>query len=810
MSRSRGKPPPFRDPTLHFVNRNEEKRSIQDFFAERTGTSKRCLVLSTRRDVGVTFFLRHLEHETQRVNPKTFAVYVDCGSSDPEVIFRKFFDRLEDRKMLRWKALSILRELGDGLMRIIALVLSATWGPSIGPIAGVIVPKVATTAYASTPSERFARLIRSKRWKRPVLFLVDNAQEIKPQSLNILNTVYSERYEHVRFVLSFVASSENRVALDAFDQRLRSYGLGVDTMDFPAPDEKFVSQIASALRVPLADAESGKLLRATEGSISRIIAVLRREDLSPSPPSVLEQEILRYLLVAGQPLRRDDILGLVLKSPRLTEPEPAVQKALDALDRMKLIVIRSHWLGDEVEIAPGQDRAARQTVPGFADLVAAQELYAHFKTVEEIRSPRHSQSAYGALLYRLAKQVDPASVSHRAFDLVRISLAQADLAAAEHYVKRATGGSTPTSVPDLYTLLAFYVSVQDFQRALETLDALGPEYWQRVRVLRIIHAITLNRVRAHAAAEGEIQVLLSERETTPEEFALLTSYLVSGLLHDGKLGRARAVFERSRPRLRLARNRGYALRNCAAVYFWGDGRNAARAAAILAEAAGVFAQQQDDFGRYTTLNNRGALIGTSRPPAQSAASALPAFQKAFESLAQFGTQHVEEVGANLGSALLLTRQVKKATAHLTKMIAISSFDFPRSIMESALAFAEVMSGNAEAARVRMSEVTRRVADVHLPEAAYRANVNAAAVEKACGAGDSRFDHYVDAARNAGFWAGTGSLDRMLAGARDSAITRDSLPDFLSYDYFQYWSQNPLSYLAAPVLPEKAVRDHMAQ
>ena len=514
--------------------------------------------------------------------------------------------------------------------------------------------------------------------------------------------------------------------------------------------------------------------------------------------------------MAGQPLRRDDLLGLVLKSPRLAEPEPIVQKALGALDRMKLIIIRSHWLGDEVEIAPGQDRAARQAVPGFADLVASQELYAHFKTVEEVRNPRHSESAYGALLYRLAKQVDPASVPQRAFDLVRISLAQADLAAAEHYVTRATGGGTPVSVPDLYTLLAFYVSIQDFQRALEALDALGPEYWQSVRVLRIIHAITLNRVRAHTAAEGEIQVLLAEPETTPEEFALLTSYLVSGLLHDGELVRARAVFERSRPRLRLARNRGYALRNCAAVYFWGDGRNPARAAAILAEAVGVFEQQRDDFGRYTTLNNQGALAGTSRPAAQSAASALPAFQKSFETLAQFGTQHLEEVGANLGSALLLTRQTDRAAAHLTKMIAISAFDFPRSMMESALAFAEVAAGNAASARARMSEVTTWVADVHLPEAAYRANVNAAAVEQACGAADSRFDRYVEAARNAGFWAGTGSLDRMLAGARASAITPDSLPDFLSYDYFQYWSQNPLTYLSAPLLPHKAVRKNVGQ
>lgn len=802
-----GTPPSLRDPATHFVNRDAEKRLVKDFCEGRLAAEKRCLIVRTSRDVGMTFFLRHLE---QTADARWFTVYADCGSSDPEVIFRKFFDRLEDRKLLRWRALNIFREFGDVVMRILApLLLPGPLAATVGPLVATVVPKVGTTAYASTPSERFAKLITSGRWRRPVVFLVDNAQEIKPQSLHILNTVFSPRYDHVRFVLSFVADAEKRVSFEEFDARLRAFGLGVDTIDFLPPDERFVAQIASALQVSLPPKQRDELIRQANGSLSRIIGFLQSDRSDGGKASVLEQEILRYLIVAGQPLQRNDILQLVLKSPRLAAPETAVEQAIESLIRKKLILMRSHWLGDEVEIAPGQARGVRKAVPGFSDLVAAQELYAFFINVEEVRSARHSQSAYGALLYKLAKQVDPAGVSKRAFELVRISLAQADIAAAGHYIEQATGDSASRSVADLYTLIAFHVSVQDFERALGTLDELGPQYWMSVRILRIIHAISLNRVRAHGASAAEIDALLAEPATTAEEFALLTSYRVAGLLHEGELGRAREAFERAHSRLQLAGNRGYALRNCAAVYFWGDGRDPVRADALLAEATEVFEQQQDAFGVYTTLNNRGALTGSSQPRDRSATSALPMFQRSFDALAVFGTQHLEEVGANLGTALLLTKQADRAATHLRKVSAIASFDFPQVLMESALAFAELMSGDVAGARERVWRLTRRAADLKLPEAVYRANVNAAAVEAVARADDDRFACYVEAARSAGFWAGTASLDRVLAGVREAAVSRETLPDYLSYDYFQYWSQNPLAFLSAPILPEKAVRDHVA-
>src|ERR1700710_1722291 len=99
-----GAPQPLRDPVTHFVNRLAEKRFVRAFCEGRLAAETRCLIIRTTRDVGVTFFLRHLE---KTADARWFTIYADCGSSDPEVIFRKFFEKVEERKLLRWHALSM-------------------------------------------------------------------------------------------------------------------------------------------------------------------------------------------------------------------------------------------------------------------------------------------------------------------------------------------------------------------------------------------------------------------------------------------------------------------------------------------------------------------------------------------------------------------------------------------------------------------------------------------------------------------------------------------------------------------------------
>jgi hypothetical protein len=789
-----------RDPVNDFVDRTIEKRTIEEFRQGRFG-GKRCLVLRAARDSGVTFFLEHLERTS---DPRWFCVYSDCRSNDPEAIFRKFFDRVEERHLLRWKALSFFRELGEPLLRLAAGIAAAAalpWLAVSGPVAAAILPKVGTTPYASASSERFGKLITSGRWKRPVLFLVDNAQEIKPQSLHILNTAFGPQYEHVLFILSFIEESAAPAGWDEFHARLQGFGLDLQVFDFPPPDGTFVGEIASALGVSLSAEQRDELLRVTRRRASRLVAALTGTPTSTARMTVTEREILRYLIVAEQPLDRDDIRTIVLNSPRVVATEEAVLEAIDKLERQRLVTLTRHRLGVDVELAPGRDAFVRDEISELsANLVTAQEMYRHFATIQKMRSPRHSPSAYGALLYRLAQQVDPASLPVRAFELVRISLGQADLASARRYVDDAIGHNPKPDVANLYTLLAFHVSVQEYTQAAEIFASLGAEYWSQVRTLRIIHAVVMNRLRRHSESNAEIDELLAGAAATLEEFALLMSYKIAARLHEGDLARARAEFEEAAPRLRQARNRGYALRNCAAVYFWGDGRDLQRAEAVLLEASTAFRQTRDEFGYYTAVNNLASLAGSAADRNAATRKELPRFQETFEALSIYGTQHLEEVGTNLGIALLLNHDPARAATHLRKMIAISSFDFPRVLMESALAFAEVQLGESASARTRMGELTARVTSIPLPEAVYWAHFNAAAVEAAAGGTMARFDEELRAATASGFWGGQNSYRRLVAAVQQARPSAQALPELLGYDLLQYWSQNPLSVLTPAALP----------
>lgn len=777
-----------RDCLADFVDRTAEKEAVDDFCHGRLGDIKRCLIFHGQRDVGTTFFLQHIE---QGYKDKTFTVYADCRSSDPEVIFRSFFAQLEQRPLLRRFSLSPSKEIGTVVLQVIGAFLSyiPIWGRPVGIAVGTTLPGMAFTPYSSVSSERFSKLVRSGRWKRPVLFLVDNVQEIKPQSLNILRTVFSDDYRHVRFVLCFVdGDPDGKVKLEEFQTRLVAMGIDVETRSFPPPDDFFLKELATTIPTNLTQEQRQSILKQAENKVSRIIKVLWEGERNATAGfSPIETELLRYLVVAAQPLQQADLIALTVRSSRIAGSPKDCQAAMDKLVANGWLAALPGYGVRSLEPSASAISRIREAITNSAfDIVAAQELYRYFCDVQDRRSVRHAASAYGALLYRLARQLDPTSVQQRAFDLVRISLGQGDLEAARQYVLDAVAAEAH-SAPDLYTLLAFHVSVQEYTQAADILQAL--ELMRSSdRTFRVIHAVVENRLRRHAIANQEIDLLLAEG-ASEEERALLLSYKVAGLLHDERFQEAVLAFESNEEKFRHARNRAYALRNCAAAFFWEPTRDIRRAESMLDEAMSLFERQRDEFGYLTTLNNKGALARCSID-FDPRGHALLAFQEAFNGLSVYGVHHLEEAGTNLGICLFLGGEYDKATRHLNKMLDIASFDFPCVLIQSALAFAEAIGGDVSGARARMAQLVGDVWKVNLKEPVFRAKVNAAALEAMVGDG-VRFDEYVRSVSICEY-SERSSLYRVIHGAKTGNITPKTLPAYFSYDFFQYWSQNPLT------------------
>jgi len=791
----------LRDCLNDFVDRIGEKKIVEEFCNGKLGRTKRCLIFHGRRDVGITFFLKHLE---QRFKKNLFTVYADCKSSDPEIIFRSFFEQVEQRPLLHRHALSPWKEIGPLLFQMLGAFISyiPIFGRPAAIIVGNALPKIAFTPYPSVSSERFSRLVTSRRWKKPILFLVDNAQEIKPQSLNLLRTAFSDDYNHVKFILCFVGGEgEGKQELFDFEARLVALGIDVERRGFPSPDDCFITELATSISVDLTQKERHKILLQSKHKISQIIKTLLTGVISPSMQfSPVETEVLRYLFVASQALQEADLIALIIRSPRLAYSDKESINAIEGLVSAGWLQRFRHHLVRSVELSVGAIPHIKDSIQNVAfDLVASQELYSYFSDVQQSHSLRHAQHAYGALLYNLAKLVDHGSVPRHAFNLVRISLAQGDLDAGRQYIDDALGERRTYSHSDLYTLLAFHVSIQEYDEAAKILQPLV-KYFADDRTLRIIHAVVENRLRHHDVANQEIARLLQDT-TTEEEWALLTSYKVAGLLHDGRQRDAASEFEAHRGKFLCARNRAYALRNCAAIYFWEPTLDIQRAKDILEDAIDIFTQQQDRYGYLTTLNNKGALNKCIDD--MPAASALPIFQEVFDKLSVYGVHHLEEVGANLGICLLLSGQLDMASVHLRKVISIATYDFPRILMESALAFVDAMRSDISSAQARMKHLTDEASKVGLSEAVYRANVNAAAIEALAG-NETQFNDYINAASRSNYWGGRDSLNRLIEDAASGKIRPDVLPYYFSYDFFQYWSQNPLAIFSPSSLPYEAI------
>ncbi|WP_172822274.1 site-specific integrase, partial [Magnetospirillum moscoviense] len=133
------------------------------------------------------------------------------------------------------------------------------------------------------------------------------------------------------------------------------------------------------------------------------------------------------------------------------------------------------------------------------------------------------------------------------------------------------------------------------------------------------------------------------------------------------------VREKADARAAQSRCYGYFLRSTAACYMWGEGKDLARAQSQLQKAKIRFLEDGDQFGALTAQANMGAVAAESG----DLELALELTKNAYRGLAVFGLHNVEEVGVNLGTALLLTGRVDAAAQHLRSLLPALADDFPK-------------------------------------------------------------------------------------------------------------------------------------
>jgi hypothetical protein len=183
------------------------------------------------------------------------------------------------------------------------------------------------------------------------------------------------------------------------------------------------------------------------------------------------------------------------------------------------------------------------------------------------------------------------------------------------------------------------------------------------------------------------------------------------------------------------------------------------------------------------------------------------FRSSYDDLSIVGTQHLEEAGTNIATALLLQRRWDEARNQLAKVLAFAEMDFPRMIAESNMAMIEASSGNLSQARERILRLLLVVDAVGIDDSSWRVRLTAALIDALTVGPSASTQTYLEEAIS--FGASPDQVDKIKRAMMSSTFTAESALSMYPYEYLQYWSQNPLKVLPAEALTPQTVLDNVA-
>jgi tetratricopeptide (TPR) repeat protein len=786
-----------------FANRKAELSAYDAFASDESGDA-RVLIFRAGPAVGKTALLRHL---AGRVDKGTIAVTTRCDLDDSAAIA----NMLKSRRNRRFDCLigsfletvgapALLASVGFTSLYGVPLVAHAVITGIVGIGAGM-----ALTNASSVTIERIGRLLRSFP-RPPVTFFIDDAH-LKPQAMiQLLEAfAFAEDCRHVRFVLSYQEPNA-QMPLQEFRRQLRLPGATTLQSEIGPVDEAFVKAVFETRGDVRDEGYYGQLARRIVGNVWALDSIVegREPNTIDAPPAPIEVFILRLLLSAEQPLHRSDLRLMALRSATVMPGDVAgIDAAVDAL-RVDGFVELQPLGNSDVQVAlVARNTGTVQRIAAEAsdNLVARRDLYGFYRDMRSTKTTRQSESTVTSLLYRLARELDPAAVPRLAQDMVNAAMHMGSLQDAQMYIQAASSGSGHLTLHDRFVRIAFYVSVQEYQAAKAVLDEIDRDDFENYRVLRVLDAVALNRMREHASSEVRIDRLLNE-DSSLEEKATLVAYKVGGLLHEEKYREARAVFEDWQSRLRRAKNQPYLLRNCAAAYMFGPEPDLKLAQDMLERTLIAFRRSNDGFGVATTTCN----LGVVRAYQGALPMALELFSQSYGNLTTIGLQHVQEAGTNLGTALLLTGDYDAAETHLLKLLEVMDDDFPRLVAECDLAMLELRRGVGAEAQRRTERILRSTIAVRLIDASRRARLTAAIVAGSIGDATQAEAHLWSAESLRG---GSETAPEIRRAIKSGELNSSTALRYYPAEYLQYWSLNPLKFLPSEALTPQAVLHDVA-
>ncbi|MGK7654984.1 hypothetical protein ACSQ76_22105 [Roseovarius sp. B08] len=783
---------------IAFQNRKLESEIVREVALGAPDNARVC-ILRAAPAAGLTSFLKHAAQLVQSEDCLT--IYSSSLRSGSSLIYDDFFLSLSQqmealaRRIERPEAFrKFVRDtIGGGLSFFLP------GGAMLKPATEQAFDRIRSTYHSSQAADRFARLVTTHLKSKSILFLIDNAQFIASDDLDVFRDAIGDAKSNVRFLLGYVDRPNSRVSLVDLKDRIESVGQSVTVSPFKIPDHLLAEDILSAAGVFESESQAARIAEETEGNAHRLISVVRTLK-SGAPQGItadLSKEakaLLQYLVAAEQPLPISVLSGATKFDPTVKDMDDSeVARALSSLERQSTISWKS-YLGKpfaaEISVSSDEEVAGLRANRVLM-LTARNSLYQAL--VRDHVETEPSKDYKAALLYTLSLDVDPERSQRYALELVAGAIRSGSLQTAKVFADALPEPNSTRDEQAFLLTVAFRIATKRYEDALVALDQAPETAWSASETAQVYRAISLNRCRKHVEANALIGDLLRKiRE--PEVISVLGAIKIAGLMHLGEVESAQRTFEGLASKAKGASNEGYFLRNGAAAF------PATEAIRYLLDAKVAFEREKDHFGAGTCQAN----IGSIRANAGDFDTATAEFNGALTALSPFGFGHMEEVLCNLAFLDVRDGNHRSAAHRLGDMLRYSQPNMPKLYALDHMALLETMLGHHDKARNYISEGDALCVSVEVPVAQIRHQLNTALLQLLLGDERSSIEELneiVASAQGQNKVVADGIV-RKIESVRESptpgAVLKAYSPGFL-----EYWSFDALGLLPRRLLPQIA-------
>ncbi len=780
---------------IKMLDRISDSKVIDEFI-KSDDFSSRCLLIRTQAASGISTFLKYHALKTGKgIFPIT--VYCDLKNNPIDILDLFFF---KHKRKIICKILNLLnpKNLIEWGGIILNYIFSLCFGINIGGVSKKIITPLASLTFSDyeTPKlEEFARKVTLLKCSK-IIFFIDNAQNDLNRISDLLKLTHSAQYKNVKFVISYAENNRKIDDYAVFKLKIEEqYCHNIIEHSFSNITKELLAELVKDRQLILDESEYEPTIKKSHNNIWKLLTIIDESYQNKSQLSELEKYILRILCIAHYGIKKSDLRQLSEDSMLIHVDGTDIWCAsINKLLSYEYIYATN--LNDDdpiINISPSNHPiliSLNSTDIKYLPIVS--QLYEYFNRIYESDKDRLSIMYTIPILYDLSQYLRDNKTNMFAHELVKIAMSKGSCKEAKKYINDAIHNSN-LPVQGYFTHLAFYITSIKYDKVMEILNSLPPHFIENYRILKIIYAVALNREREHTVSIEKLYQLVNDEKSTIDEKALCYSYIVAGLLHESREEEAYDCIIKEKKVLTKAKGYGYFLRNVSATLMWGKVKNLNLALEWLEEARSCMVKNQDHYGEATVLTNIGVLncyqgnlqIGEKN------------FRDSYDRLKIYGTHHLPEVGVNIGIVLTRMGEYPKAIKWLQMFCQSLERDFPRFLGKNSMALAHYMQGNRIEAFNICQENYTTSDSIELDEAKARALYNYFLLTfDLYGFSNTAKMLYKKIQKNK--WLQENRKKTLKIHIRSATIS-SNLVTLWSYDYCQYWSNNPLTMLPASSL-----------